>query len=107
MAKGFGASSPNASLGYILIVVPEDKIYACSAPFDEDDFGVTNSLYMAKVWHQKSSIEEYFGAYAEWVAETYYEGKTNEVFMQIAEIYKNKKGKLKAKVIDKVLMKSE
>jgi hypothetical protein len=99
MAKGFGTPPKNSLLGYVLIVVPDDNIYACSDPNNEDDFGITNLLDMAMVWPKKSYIQKYLDIYAELLSDTYYEDGADEMNMQIAELHKNKKGELKAKVV--------
>ena len=101
MAKGFGTSSKNRPLGYILILVPDANVYACDDPlWDQENFGgITNALNMAKVLRKIYSAKSNIGPYIDWLANVYYEGKKDVIEVEIAELHKDKKGDLKTKSI--------
>jgi hypothetical protein len=101
MAKGFGSPPKNTPLGYILILIPDMNIYACE---DKGYISLTNSLDMARIWRKKSAIQKVLGGYAESIVEDYYQGRAEEINMQIAELYRNKKGDLQTKIIQDVVL---
>lgn len=106
MAKGFGKPNTNSPIGYILVVIPETRIYATDDPFGKDDeyVGITGSIEMAKLWQKKKDLQQSLGPYIEWAAEDYYEGSRESIDMEIRALYKDKNGKLSTKLVQSIVV---
>lgn len=106
MAKGFGKPTTDSPIGYILVVIPEERIYATDDPFGKDDeyIGITSSIEMAKLWPRKKNVQQSLGPYIEWAAEDYYEGSQESIDMEIRALYKDKDGKLSTKLVQSIVV---
>jgi hypothetical protein len=106
MAKGFGKPSSSSPSGYILVVVPQDGIYASNDPFGEDEkyVGITNTLEMARVWRKQKAVQKDLDPYLEWVVEEYGQGLRDRIEMEIKALYKGENGKLKTQLVQKLVI---
>ncbi|MBE9175561.1 hypothetical protein IQ225_10070 [Synechocystis salina LEGE 06155] len=106
MAKGFGTSSANSPIGYILLIIPEEKIYAADDPLGNNDeySGITDSIEMARLWQKKKDVQKSLGTFIEWVAEDYYQNSRDSIDMEIRALYKDKDGKLHTKLVQSLVI---
>jgi hypothetical protein len=109
MAKGFGKPPANSPIGYILVLVPGEDIYAGSDPEADNDkyLCITNKLDMAKVWRKQKEVKNELGSYIQWLDEEYYEGCENYLDIEIRALYKGKDEKLTTKIVRSLVLEKQ
>ena len=95
MGKGFG-SPQQEHLGYILLLIPEAKVYAADFSLGEDDeefIGITNVLEDAQVWKKKGKARQAVVKYLDLLIEQL--ENNSQVELSIRKLKRLSNGKLK------------
>lgn len=96
MAKGFG-SSQKGDVGYVLLLIPEVKAYACQDPYGrgEDFIGITSSLEDARVWKKKKDAEAALHDYGSFLVDYLEQSDKKELAIRVCALKRLSNGKLK------------